>query len=310
MASATYLPRFASVLSYMRAGTRQGQGYHYWAKPKLLLCVTAWVAVSWIACVSAHAGQPDQLQLGPARHVPVQSEEGAWVISDQRSPDSRKQASWRDNLVTEFDTRPDRSQNQLSTLVEELGTPESDTPAADAKPLPPNPFKRGDNQPESVAGELVAQPTECFVAEPMASLSVNIALPSGLLPDDVAAQCAETTAARADTRSYGGWAMTEYHWSATCAHHRPLYFEEINAERYGYTPSECLQPLISAGRFFATIPALPYLMAVDCPRECIYTLGHDRPGSCAPRRWHRLPCQASAVLVETATIAGLILLIP
>jgi len=93
-------------------------------------------------------------------------------------------------------------------------------------------------------------------------------------------------------------------------HHRPLYFEEINAERYGYTVCQALQPVISAARFFGTIPALPYKMVVDCPRDCIYTLGYYRPGSCAPRRWNRLPMQLTAGVVETGFIAAMILLIP
>ena len=66
--------------------------------------------------------------------------------------------------------------------------------------------------------------------------------------------------------------------------HRPLYFEEINLERYGYGCGWCLQPGASAAHFFGTVPALPYLMTVDCPHECIYTLGHYRPGSCPPWR--------------------------
>ncbi|NOY29298.1 MAG: hypothetical protein GXP28_03700 [Planctomycetes bacterium] len=130
------------------------------------------------------------------------------------------------------------------------------------------------------------QPPRCFVAAPMASLTVDASLPAGLLPQDVATPYTATP--KGDKRQYGHWSPTDPHWSATCQHHRPLYFEEANAERYGYTPSYCLQPLISAGHFFLTVPALPYKMAVDCPRDCVYTLGHSRPGSCGPWRWQGL----------------------
>jgi hypothetical protein len=68
--------------------------------------------------------------------------------------------------------------------------------------------------------------------------------------------------------------------------------------------------VISAGKFFFTIPALPYKMAVDPPHDCVYTLGNYRPGSCAPRRWNHLPLKAGAAIVEVGVIAGLILLIP
>ncbi len=141
-------------------------------------------------------------------------------------------------------------------------------------------------------------------------LTVNIMLPAGSLPENVAVRRVATSPARGDSRLAGRWAMTEHHWSATCLRHRPLYFEEVNLERYGYTPSYTFQPLISAARFFATIPALPYKMVLERPRQCIYTLGHYRPGSCAPRHWHRLPVRAGAGLVEASIVVGLVFLIP
>lgn len=153
-------------------------------------------------------------------------------------------------------------------------------------------------------------PGDCYQAPPLSALSVSIVLPTGKLPTNAAAHCASQTTPTGDARLAGAWAGSEHHWSATCSHHRPLYFEEINAERYGYTVSYALQPLISGAHFFATIPALPYKMAVDHPRDCIYTLGHYRPGSCVPRRANRLPLQLSAGAIEVGFIAGMILLIP
>ena len=89
---------------------------------------------------------------------------------------------------------------------------------------------------------------------------------------------------------------------------RPLYFEESNLDRYGnsfgLTP-----PVVSAAHFFGTIPLLPYLLAVDPPHKCTYTLGHYRPGSDIPFRFHRLPVRLDASLVEAATIWGLVLII-
>ncbi len=160
-----------------------------------------------------------------------------------------------------------------------------------------------------------AKPTDvttlgCFSAKPLNSVGIEIGLPAGDLPANIAAQCAAELPFAGDTRLECGWNVFEFHWSATCLCHRPLYFEEVNAERYGYTPSLVLQPLISAGHFFLTIPALPYKMVVERPCDCIYTLGHYQPGSCAPRRWNRLPLRAGAALVEVGAIAGLILLIP
>jgi hypothetical protein len=154
------------------------------------------------------------------------------------------------------------------------------------------------------------EPLPCFVPKPMSSLTTNIAFPEGTLPSNVALECAVDLGVMTDPRLEYGWAQFDFHWAATCLCHRPLYFEDANAERYGYTVSRFFQPVISGAKFFLTIPALPYKMTVDPPHECIYTLGHYRPGSCAPRRWEHLPLKLTAAAVEVGTIAGLILLLP
>ena len=143
-----------------------------------------------------------------------------------------------------------------------------------------------------------------------ANLTANISLPPGKLPTDKGAQLAASRPERIDARMADMWSMTNHHWSATCLCHRPLYFEEVNLERYGYTPSYTFQPLISAGRFLVTIPALPYKMLVERPKQCIYTLGHYRPGSCAPRCVNRPPLKLGAGAFEASVLVGLVFLIP
>jgi len=151
----------------------------------------------------------------------------------------------------------------------------------------------------------------CFEPQPLSELQADIALPEGRVPTNRAAACASDTPPVSDLRLSEGWALTNYQWSATHMHHRPLYFEEVNAERYGYTPSYFFQPVISGARFFLTIPALPYKMAIDHPHERVYTLGHYRPGTDGvPRRRHCLPLRITAATVEVGVIAGLILLVP
>jgi len=141
-------------------------------------------------------------------------------------------------------------------------------------------------------------------------LFAEIGLPQGTLPANTAALCAETVAIIGDRRQDLGWGMTDHNWLATNMRHRPLYFEDENLERHGYTPSCLFQPIISGARFFLTIPTLPYRMAIDPPRSCVYTLGYYRPGSCAPQHWHRLPLRAGAGIVEAGVVVGLIFLLP
>ena len=51
-------------------------------------------------------------------------------------------------------------------------------------------------------------------------------------------------------------------------------------------------------------------MGVDRTHDCVYTLGHHRPGSCAPCvRWG-LPAEVDAALFEAGTWVALALLLP
>lgn len=172
-----------------------------------------------------------------------------------------------------------------------------------------NPFRtRAYLAAHPVAAEEVAPPAVDGTTTPMQALGVNIALPAGRLPDDVARSVYDHAPLAGNLPR--PWPSQVYHWEAPATRHQPLYFEEINAERYGYSRNWVAQPFVSTAHFFGTIPALPYLMAADCPWECQYTLGHYRAGSCPPWRRHCWPCDGVAMAAEAGTIAGLILLLP
>ncbi|RIK78228.1 MAG: hypothetical protein DCC67_11795 [Planctomycetota bacterium] len=149
---------------------------------------------------------------------------------------------------------------------------------------------------------------------PVTALLADASLPEGLLPEQVDAEAVRDPAATApevvDARLAGGWADQPYFWSATQLCHGPLYFEEVNLERYGYQCHPAVQPLLSGAHFFLTVPTLPYQMTVHPPRECIYTLGHYRPGSRVPWQRQRLPWDARGATVEAAVAVGLVFLIP
>ncbi len=144
----------------------------------------------------------------------------------------------------------------------------------------------------------------------VSKLTARIQLPAGLLPPDIAVQCAASTPQTEDRRQDGTWALTEVHWMASCMRHRPLYFEEIGLERYGHSTCYALQPFVSATKFFANTAALPYKMALEHPNSTIYTLGHARPGDCVPRHCWRTPLRLRAGMVEASVVIGLIFLIP
>ncbi len=257
------------------------------------------------ATVSASGEKIDYRFSGPTLRAQPRTAEAAPVLYQKttlQKTTPRLAAQWRTNLPGQSGVQP------VGNGPELLAVPKEATKAKKKKTRKKRPFKKKNSKQKKKPR---SQPHVCYRAPSLSSLSTQIGLPSGKLPTDAAAKCAVENPPTSDLRLAGAWTTTEQHWSATCLHHRPLYFEEINAERHGYTPSYLLQPLISAGHFFVTIPALPYKMAVDHPRDCVYTLGHYRPGSgCTPWRGNRLPLRLKGVAAETAFIAGMILLLP
>jgi len=107
------------------------------------------------------------------------------------------------------------------------------------------------------------------------------------------------------------WPEGTFSWKASGAVHRPLYTEDVVLERYGHTSAiPGLQPVVSGVRFYTQIAMLPYQMAVDPPRECIYTLGYYRPGDCAPFLRQRFPPSLAGAAAEVGSVAFFVLLIP
>ncbi len=106
------------------------------------------------------------------------------------------------------------------------------------------------------------------------------------------------------------WAETLYTWKASSLCHKPLYFEELALERYGHSKGPYVQPLYSAAHFFASLPALPYLMGLRPPKECVYALGHYRPGSCAPYLKYPIPISTRGALFEAGAVVGAAAVLP
>lgn len=106
------------------------------------------------------------------------------------------------------------------------------------------------------------------------------------------------------------WSQVTYRWKAAGLCHKPLYFEQVQLERYGHSWGPFVQPIVSGAHFFATLPILPYKMGLQTPNECIYTLGYYRPGSCAPYLIHALPFTWRAAAFQGFVVTGTAFVIP
>src|SRR5262249_35980113 len=109
---------------------------------------------------------------------------------------------------------------------------------------------------------------EAWDLKPIGDVSLNIDAPAGEFPEDFAATYRAAAGEYSDQSNLEatGWGYA-YYWQASAFCHGPLYFEEVNLERYGYSFG-VLQPAVSGAHFFGTLPLLPYKMAVDRPGTC------------------------------------------
>ena len=130
-----------------------------------------------------------------------------------------------------------------------------------------------------------------------AYISENWGLPSACLIEQVA-------------YTPRNWTRTTMTWKASNLCHSPLYFEDVNLERYGHTHGPILEPIVQSAHFFANIAVLPYKMGVHSPRECQYALGYYRPGNCAPWIVPPVPLSARGAWSQAATMTGLFWLVP
>jgi hypothetical protein len=78
------------------------------------------------------------------------------------------------------------------------------------------------------------------------------------------------------------WGPERYCWQSPAFCYSPLYFEQPNLERYGQGKGQPFASTVSAAYFVGQVTTLPIAVLCNPPwrKEC--TLGHHRPGNCAP----------------------------
>ncbi len=91
--------------------------------------------------------------------------------------------------------------------------------------------------------------------------------------------------------------------------YQPLYFEEVNLERYGRSCGP-LQPAISGVRFFGTVASMPYAMAVHHPNQAYTFRWPYEAGWGAPKVKELGPLKAKPALVQAGVVTGLFFVVP
>lgn len=106
------------------------------------------------------------------------------------------------------------------------------------------------------------------------------------------------------------WVPQTYTWTASALCHKPLFFEDVQLERYGQTAGPIIQPFKSGAHFFLNIAAMPYNAGVYPANECRYALGYYRPGDCAPYLGKSLPLSARGALFQAGAVVGAASVLP
>lgn len=144
--------------------------------------------------------------------------------------------------------------------------------------------------------------------KPMASISTSIQPPGGRLPTEYSGQ-ADSQRVEFPATAWADRAWDGFCWTAPGVCYRPLYFENVALERHGYSRG-LLEPLASTAHFVGNVAILPYRLAAEPTCECVYTLGHERPGTPTPMYYYRPPLRVSGGLAEAGVATGLIFLLP
>jgi len=139
-------------------------------------------------------------------------------------------------------------------------------------------------------------------------LNVDITAPRDPKPETpyVPYECSLST----DPFQPRSWPRLTYTWKASALCHKPLYFEDMAAERYGHSHGPGLEYVTSFIHFFGDLALLPYCVGVDTPCECIYDLGYYRPGNCAPYEFDAFPLSVRGAVTGAIGYSGVVALFP
>ena len=143
------------------------------------------------------------------------------------------------------------------------------------------------------------------------TVSLDASVSPGIMPRDHAAELFDTHATEFQARGFqrAGSYGSVTHWHAPWVAYRPLFFEDVWLERHGYDYG-CLQPFVSAAKFYSRIPVLPYMAGANPCRDCVYSLGWGRPGDCPPHFFTLPKKSRRGLLYQAGAVSGLVLLTP
>jgi len=101
------------------------------------------------------------------------------------------------------------------------------------------------------------------------------------------------------------WVPQTFAWTASNLCHKPLFFENVQLERYGHSHGPFTQPVQSVAHFFVSLATISYQAAIHPANECQYALGYYRPGNCAPWLKDPIPLSLDGAKRQALVTTGL-----
>lgn len=291
MAFLSNLPTFANrCLAAGRDSGAQGRAWRraaiaWWLflASQVLLVLSPRLARSESPTANPTAAASSARRDWPERIPPIESE--------SVSPADDRRESGRVLLVAAWLRQQEPP--DAPRVPQELPTPPiAEAPPREIVPAPPTRDRRLD------------------VEKRITAVSPRLATAPGDLPPDIARSRALSTkpvldgslASRRDVNLMVAW-------DAPALCHGPIYIEDVNLERYGYSHG-ILQPGYSAVHFLTSVALLPYLAGTYPQRECTYTLGYYRPGSYAPKQPSLPPLSLRGAALQAGVMTGAVVGVP
>lgn len=236
------------------------------------------------------------------------------------------------NLPTEIDLQDDlqnglhnvQSKSEANSLSQKNNDPtqsrDSDAPVEppkfqideEMKPTKNDSASEDENAPkEQVPNDEYRLPMVASVYSPISLMplaNVRQSDPSGLLINDHSANRPSRLISHHSSYSEitGRSSQLKYKtWRAHDFYHRPLYFEDHNAERHGNRRP--FERVTSTVHFFGSIPTLPYKIGERPPKSRVYTHGQVRPGDYTQFQVVRPPTSRRGEMLQTLVFLGIIL---
>jgi HEAT repeat protein len=217
----------------------------------------------------------------PASRKPVDAFE-PMLVARQAANEARAAAQVATQAAAEARAAAQQraaAERAVAGSEKQLAQADEDGPVPDAVPS----ISDDEVEPAAAQDEVPPAPEDFEEGlKPIGSLRATIRMQGDQLPADLAAARFETEPV--DYQRLGttrGWGPMCFCWDAPAVFFKPLYFEDINLERYGIHFAWAQGP-VSWYCFFQNCLFLPYKLVAQPPCECIYTMGYERPNNCIP----------------------------